>query len=217
MVRSQRRVPVLVTGLLVAAVALAALDATLGRPVRGVPIAALLAVMGAGIGLVVAPMVEMVLGRLPPERSGMAAAAVTAAREIGGVVGVTVLGAVLYAQLFSGLTRRLVDLGIPSATGRSSSTRSARAPPIPTTATPTPAAACCPTSCPGCSPRSSRRWSTGPSTREGGVRRRGAGGPADRRRRPAGGRRGRGLAPPYGRDDHGVIGATRRRVERTTP
>jgi type IV secretory pathway VirB3-like protein len=43
----------------------------------------------------------------------MAAAAVTAAREIGGVVGVTVLGAVLYAQLFTGLTRRLVDLGIP--------------------------------------------------------------------------------------------------------
>ena len=105
--------PVLVTGLGVAAVALAALDATLGRPVRGLPIALLLAVMGAGIGLVVAPMVEMVLGRLPAERSGMAAAAVTAAREIGGVVGVTVLGAVLYAQLFAGLTRRLVDLGIP--------------------------------------------------------------------------------------------------------
>jgi len=55
----------------------------------------------------------MVLGRLPAERSGMAAAAVTAAREIGGVVGVTVLGAVLYAQLFSGLTKRLIDLGIP--------------------------------------------------------------------------------------------------------
>ena len=105
--------PVLVSGLLVAAVALAALDASLGRPVRAVPIAALLAVMGAGIGLVVAPMVEMVLGRLPASRSGMAAAAVTAAREIGGVVGVTVLGAVLYAQLFAGLTRRLVELGIP--------------------------------------------------------------------------------------------------------
>src|SRR5256885_8738053 len=43
----------------------------------------------------------------------MGAAAVTAAREVGGVVGVSVLGAVLYAQLFSGLTRRLVDLGIP--------------------------------------------------------------------------------------------------------
>lgn len=105
--------PVLVSGLLVAAVSLAALDATVGRPVRAVPIALLLAAMGAGIGLVVAPMVEMVLGRLPPNRSGMAAAAVTAAREIGGVVGVTVLGAVLYARLFSGLTRRLADLGIP--------------------------------------------------------------------------------------------------------
>jgi MFS family permease len=105
--------PVLVGGLLLAAAALTALDASLGRPVRGVPIAALLAVMGAGLGLVVAPMVGIVLGRVPAARSGMAAAAVTAAREVGGVVGVTVLGAILYARLFSGLTSRLVDLGIP--------------------------------------------------------------------------------------------------------
>jgi MFS family permease len=105
--------PVLLTGLLVAALALTALDASLGRPVRGVPTAALLAAMGAGIGLVVAPMIDLVLSRVPAARSGMAAAAVTAAREIGGVVGVTVLGAVLYARLFTGLTSRLVDLGIP--------------------------------------------------------------------------------------------------------
>jgi hypothetical protein len=58
-------------------------------------------------------MVDMVLSRVPAARSGMAAAAVTAAREVGGVVGVSVLGAVLYAQLFAGLTSRLVDLGIP--------------------------------------------------------------------------------------------------------
>ena len=105
--------PVLLTGLLLAAVALAALDVSLGRPVRGAVTAVLLAAMGAGIGLVVAPMVDMVLSRVPAARSGMAAAAVTAAREIGGVVGVTVLGAVLYARLFTGLTARLVDLGIP--------------------------------------------------------------------------------------------------------
>jgi len=104
---------VLVAGLLLAAVSLAALDATLGRPVRGVVLATLLAVMGAGIGLVVAPMVGMVLARVPAARSGMAAAAVTAAREVGGVIGVSVLGAILYAQLFAGLTSRLVDLGIP--------------------------------------------------------------------------------------------------------
>ena len=104
---------VLVAGLVLAAVGLGALDASLGRPVRGWLIAVLLAVMGAGLGAVVAPMVGSVLGRVPAGRSGMAAAAVTAAREVGGVVGVTVLGAILYARLFSGLTRRLVDLGIP--------------------------------------------------------------------------------------------------------
>src|SRR5436305_13986301 len=69
--------------------------------------------MGAGLGLVVAPMVGTVLGRVPPGRSGMAAAAVTAAREVGGVIGVTVLGAILYGRLFTGLTHRLEQLGIP--------------------------------------------------------------------------------------------------------
>jgi MFS family permease len=103
----------LLTGLLVAAAALAALDASLGRPVNVVSMSAWLTLLGAGLGLVIAPMVGTVLARVPAARSGMAAAAVTAAREVGGVVGVSVLGAVLYAQLFSGLTRRLVDLGIP--------------------------------------------------------------------------------------------------------
>jgi MFS family permease len=103
----------LVTGLLLAAAALAALDASLGRPVNAVSLAGFLTLMGAGLGLVVAPMVATVLGRVRPARSGMGAAAVTAAREVGGVVGVSVLGAILYAQLFSGLTRRLTDLGIP--------------------------------------------------------------------------------------------------------
>lgn len=100
-------------GLLVAAVALAGLDATLGRPVDLVVLATFLTAMGAGLGLVVAPMVGTVLARVPASRSGMGAAAVTAGREIGGVVGVTVLGAILYARLFTGLTERLATIGIP--------------------------------------------------------------------------------------------------------
>ena len=112
---SIRRGPrvVLVAGLVAAAVGLTALDLSLGRPVRGWLVAVLLAVMGAGLGAVVAPMVGLVLGGVPQSRSGMAAAAATAAREVGGVVGVTVLGAILYARLFSGLTHRLTELGIP--------------------------------------------------------------------------------------------------------
>jgi EmrB/QacA subfamily drug resistance transporter len=105
----------LALGLVVAAGALAALDATLGRPVDLVVLATFLTLMGAGLGLVVAPMVGTVLARVPAARSGMGAAAVTAGREIGGVVGVTVLGAILYARLFTGLTERLTTIGIPVA------------------------------------------------------------------------------------------------------
>jgi hypothetical protein len=72
-----------------------------------------LTVMGFGFGLVVAPMVGTVLARVPARRSGMGAAAVTAAREVGGVVGVAVLGAIVNTLLFSNLTDRLVALGIP--------------------------------------------------------------------------------------------------------
>jgi EmrB/QacA subfamily drug resistance transporter len=103
----------LALGLVLAAGALAGLDATLGRPINLVVLAAFLTLMGMGLGLVVAPMVGTVLARVPSSRSGMAAAAVTAGREVGGVVGVTVLGAILYAQLFTGLTERLTKLGIP--------------------------------------------------------------------------------------------------------
>jgi hypothetical protein len=69
--------------------------------------------MGAGFGLVVAPVVGTVLARVPGRRSGMGAAAVTAAREMGGVLGIAVLGAIVNGLLISGLTSRLVDLGIP--------------------------------------------------------------------------------------------------------
>jgi hypothetical protein len=103
----------LAAGLAAAAAALAGLDLTLGRPINLVVLAGFLTIMGAGLGLVVAPMVGTVLARVPGTRSGMAAAAVTAGREIGGVVGVTVLGAILYARLFTGLTDRLTALGIP--------------------------------------------------------------------------------------------------------
>jgi MFS family permease len=103
----------LIGGLVIATFACLWLDLEVVRPVPVAATASALTVLGVGFGLVVAPMVGTVLARVPARRSGMGAAAVTAGREIGGVVGVAVLGAIVNGLLFRRLTDRLVDLGIP--------------------------------------------------------------------------------------------------------
>ncbi|HJU36484.1 MAG TPA: MFS transporter [Gaiellaceae bacterium] len=72
-----------------------------------------LAIAGLGFGIALVTMTAAVLGLVPPEQSGMAASTVNTSRELGGVFGVAVLGAVVNAQLTSGLTEKLVKLGIP--------------------------------------------------------------------------------------------------------
>lgn len=105
--------PPLLGGLVLAAAACTGLDATLARPIPVAATLLTLTAMGAGFGLVVAPVVGTVLARVPARRSGMGAAAVTAAREMGGVLGIAVLGAIVNGLLISNLTDRLVRLGIP--------------------------------------------------------------------------------------------------------
>ena len=58
-------------------------------------------------------MTQSVLTLVPPRESGMAASTVNTSRELGGVFGVAVLGAVVNAQLTTGLTEKLVRLHIP--------------------------------------------------------------------------------------------------------
>jgi MFS family permease len=103
----------LVGGLVLASAACAGLDAAVVRPIPVISTIAALTVLGVGFGLVVAPMVGTVLARVPARRSGMGAAAVTAAREVGGVMGVAILGAIVNGLLVTRLTHRLRDLGIP--------------------------------------------------------------------------------------------------------
>jgi EmrB/QacA subfamily drug resistance transporter len=53
---------------------------------------------GAGSGLIQVPLTNGVLGAMPPERSGMASALFNNSREVAGLLGITVIGAVLRAR-----------------------------------------------------------------------------------------------------------------------
>src|SRR5579884_415887 len=73
-----------------------------------------LGIAGLGFGIALVTMTAAVLTLVPAEQSGMAASTVNTSRELGGVFGVAVLGSVVNAQLTSGLTHKLVKLGIPA-------------------------------------------------------------------------------------------------------
>jgi hypothetical protein len=73
-----------------------------------------LAIVGFGLGLAFVAMTAAVLTSAPAERSGMAASTVNTSRELGGVFGVAILGAILNAQITASLADRLRALGIPA-------------------------------------------------------------------------------------------------------
>jgi DHA2 family methylenomycin A resistance protein-like MFS transporter len=65
------------------------------------------ALLGAGIGLCGTPMTTLALSAVDVSRAGMASAVLNAARQIGQVFGVAVLGALVYAHLPGGAGRPL--------------------------------------------------------------------------------------------------------------
>ena len=70
-------------------------------------IAAQMVVMGIGIGLTSAPATEAIMGVVPPEKAGVGSAVNDATRELGGTLGVAVIGSVfvsLYAASFDDLS-----------------------------------------------------------------------------------------------------------------
>ncbi len=72
-----------------------------------------LALVGVGIGLTVVPITDAALASVPQQKSGLAASATNTSRELGAVVGVAVLGAVVSSRLVSDLTASLTRIGIP--------------------------------------------------------------------------------------------------------
>jgi MFS family permease len=106
------RVP-MVLGCVLAGVGLLLVDRQLSATTSVSALTWPLAIAGLGFGIALVTMTASVLALVPPEQSGMAASTVNTSRELGGVFGVAVLGAVVNAQLTSGLTEKLVRLGIP--------------------------------------------------------------------------------------------------------
>jgi EmrB/QacA subfamily drug resistance transporter len=74
-----------------------------------------LAVAGLGFGVAVVPLTAAVLGHVPAAFSGMAAGATNTARQLGSVVGVAALGALVNAKISSDFGNHLAAQGVPPA------------------------------------------------------------------------------------------------------
>ncbi|MFE1322394.1 MFS transporter [Kitasatospora phosalacinea] len=73
-----------------------------------------LVLLGFGMGLTFTPVSIAVLHRVAPAQTGMASATVNTLRELGGVLGIAVLGAVLTNRLTGALTDALHRQGLPA-------------------------------------------------------------------------------------------------------
>jgi DHA2 family methylenomycin A resistance protein-like MFS transporter len=72
------------------------------------------ALFGIGVGLMLSPITSAVLAATPPARAGLGSSMVNTSRQVGSVLGIAVLGAVVQNQEASNLTRHLTDLQMPA-------------------------------------------------------------------------------------------------------
>ena len=77
-------------------------------------LAILFVMMGHGLGSTMAPMTAAVMGSVGPARAGLGSAMTNTSREVGGVVGIALLGTVLFDRLGSVLAPQLTALGLTS-------------------------------------------------------------------------------------------------------
>src|SRR4029450_11752956 len=77
----------------------------------------LFVLMGHGLGSTMAPMTAAVMGAVGPQRAGLGAARANTSREVGGVLGIALLGTVLFDRLGSVLVPKLAELGLTAGQG----------------------------------------------------------------------------------------------------
>lgn len=109
--RARRTAVPVAAGLVLAGAGLVALGLVLHEHTGHLVLVALLAVVGAGVGLTTAPVVSAAVDAAGASRTGLAAATVNVARELGGVVAVAGLGALAVSRLTARLSDRLSAAG----------------------------------------------------------------------------------------------------------
>jgi EmrB/QacA subfamily drug resistance transporter len=72
-------------------------------------------IMGHGMGATMAPMTAAVMNAVGPQRAGLGSAMTNTSREVGGVLGIALLGTILTTKLASSLTPALAGVGLTSA------------------------------------------------------------------------------------------------------
>jgi predicted MFS family arabinose efflux permease len=70
-------------------------------------------VLALGMGNIMAPATDSIMGSLPRAKAGVGSAVNDTTRQVGGAVGVAVLGSVLASQYRSHMTDKLTSLGAP--------------------------------------------------------------------------------------------------------
>jgi EmrB/QacA subfamily drug resistance transporter len=76
-----------------------------------------MALMAAGLGLTTGPATDAIMGALPREKAGAGSAVNDTTREIGGTLGVAIVGSVLNSAYGSHVLSGLTALGAPAAMG----------------------------------------------------------------------------------------------------
>jgi EmrB/QacA subfamily drug resistance transporter len=73
-----------------------------------------MALMAAGLGLTSSPATDAIMGALPPSKAGAGSAVNDTTREVGGTLGVAVVGSVLSSAYGSHVVSALTALGVPA-------------------------------------------------------------------------------------------------------
>jgi EmrB/QacA subfamily drug resistance transporter len=72
-------------------------------------------VLAAGLAMTMTPMTAAVMGSVDTRHAGVASAATNTSRELGGVFGIALLGAIVTGAFNRGFVARLVEAGIPNS------------------------------------------------------------------------------------------------------